>query len=161
MTFDYTDPTSEDKDAVRFLIGDTTDEGHLIEDEEIEYLLGKYMPVYSTVEYTASVAADSIAARFAREASYSADGVSVSLANLGQQFRDLAANLRLQHKNLLVGGEPDVGGITPGEQPDPDIKPLNFGKGMHDNPEAGRQDYGQAADYYLTGYYNVYDMPGA
>lgn len=142
MGFQYGDPGASEKDEVRFLLGDTTDPGHLIEDEEINYLISKWKPLYDSMEYVAAVAADTLAARFAREASYSADGVSISLANLGAQFRELAASLRAQHKNLLVGGLPDAGGITPGEQTDPDIAPFDFGTGMHDNLEAGRQQYG-------------------
>jgi len=142
MTATYTSPDSDDKDAVRFLIGDTNPNQALVTDEEIEWTITKWLPLYNTVEYCASVVADTIAARFAREANYSADGVNISLANLAQQFRDLAANLRVQHKNLLVGGAPDVGGITPGEQTAPDVTPFDFGTGMHDNLEAGRQNYG-------------------
>jgi hypothetical protein len=158
MAFTYDSPAASEKDAVRFLLGDTTDDGHLLEDEEIDWLISKWKPVHGTTEYVAATAAETIAAKFAREANYSADGVSISLAQLGQQFRELAAQLREQHKSLLVGGTPDVGGITPGEQPDPNILPLDFGTGMHDNPEAGRQAYGQRD--YIQGYYDPYTMPG-
>lgn len=142
MAATYTDPSASDKDAVRFLLGDTDPNKALLQDGEIEWLISKWKPIYNTTEYVASVAADTIAARFAREANYSADGVSIGLASLAQQFRDLAVSLRSQHKNLLVGGSPDVGGITPGEQTDADIAPFDFGTGMHDNLEAGRQAYG-------------------
>lgn len=152
-------PSASDRDMVRFLLGDTDMTDALVQDEEIDVILARWLPVVNTVEYAASVVAESIAAKFAREANYSADGVSISLANLGAQFRELAASLREQHKNLLVGGTPDVGGISPGEGYDPDIKPLDFGTGMHDNPEGGRQSYGQAGDY-VYGYYDPYNMPG-
>lgn len=158
MTFTYSDPSASTKDEVRFLLGDTTATGHLIEDEEIAYLWNKWFPLYNSAEYVASVAAETLAAKFAREASYSADGVSISLANLGQQFRDLAVNLRSRSTSSLIGGLPDVGGISPYEGFDPDVKEKDFGTGMHDNPEAGRQDYGSAGDY-INGYYNWY--PGA
>lgn len=142
MTATYTGPATSDRDAVRFLLGDTNVANALVSDEEIDWMITKWKPVYNTMEYVAAAMADSISARFAREANYSADGVSISLANLGQQFRDLAASLRAQHKNLLVGGAPDVGGITPGEQTDVEIAPFDFGTGMHDNLSAGRQEYG-------------------
>lgn len=142
MTTTYSSPDASDKDAVRFLLGDTNMDRALVQDEEITWILSKWKPIYDSVEYVASVVADTIAARFAREANFSADGVSVSLANVANQFRELAANLRAQHKGLLAGGQPDVGGITPGEQTDPSIEPFDFGTGMHDNIEAGRQKYG-------------------
>lgn len=142
MAATYTSPDSSNKDAVRFLTGDTDVDNALLQDGEIDYIITHWTDTQSTVEYYASVAADTIAAKFAREANFSADGVSVGLGNVAMQYRDLAANLREQHKNLLVGGSPDVGGITPGEQTDPDIAPFIFGTDMHDNPEAGRQNYG-------------------
>lgn len=159
MSFTYGNPSASNKDEMRFLLGDTTEDGHLIEDEEIEFILTKWMPVHGTIEFSASVAAETIAARFAREANYSADGVNISLAQLGQQFRDLAISLRERHKSLLVGGLPDVGGISPYEEHNPDIKNFDFGTGMHDNPEAGRQNYGGRDFYY--GYYDPHEMPGA
>jgi len=159
MTFTYADPSASDKDAVRFLLGDTVEAAEMVSDEEIEYMISKWKPVWGTVEFVAAAIAETLAARYVREANYSADGVSVSLANLGNQFRELAASLRQQHKNLLAGGQPDVGGITPGEQTDPEISPFDFGTGMHDNPEAGRQQYGNRD--YTQGYYIPEEMPGA
>src|SRR4051812_22758149 len=159
MTATYVSPSTSDKDAVRFLLGDTVVASPILQDEEIDYLVSRWKPLYNTVEYVASVAADVISARYAREANFSADGVSVSLANLGQQFRDLAASLRSQHKSLLVGGQPDAGGITPGEEDDPSVTPTSFGTQQHDNPEAGRQDYGHrdiTSPYYVAEY-----QPGA
>ena len=143
MTATYVSPDDSEKDEVRFLIGDTSVASALLQDEEIEYLIDKWKPVHGSMEYVASVAAESIAAKFAREANYSADGVSISLAQLGAQFQALAAQLRQMHKNLLVGGQPDAGGISLYEEIDPTVKPLDMGTGMHDNPDAGRQAYGQ------------------
>lgn len=158
MTATYATPDASDKDAVRFLLGDTNMDRPLVTDEEINWIVGKWKPVYETVEFVAAVVADTIAARFAREANFSADGVSVSLANVANQFRELAASLRSQHKSLLAGGQPDVGGITPGEQTAQDIEPFDFGTGMHDNPEVGRQNYGNrgAPGYYAPEFYPGY-----
>jgi hypothetical protein len=158
MTFSYVSPETNEKDAVRFLLGDTNSEVPMLSDEEINWMISRWKPIYHTTEGAAAAIAMSLASRYVREAQYSADGVSVSLANLGNQFRELAAALRQQHKDLLVGGLPDVGGITPGEQTDPDIQPLDFGTGMHDNPEAGRQSYGNRD--YSRGYYDPHEMPG-
>lgn len=143
MTFAYGgDPAASDKDAVRFLLGDVDSAEPLVTDEEILYALDKWADLYGTNEWTAATLADTIASRYAREASISADGVNVSLGIVAQQFRELAASLRQQHKNLLVGGSPDAGGISLYEQADPANAPLAFGTQMHDDPEAGRQDYG-------------------
>ena len=148
MTFVYDAPGVSEKDTIRFLLQDTDSTEPLLQDEEIQYYITRLRDTWS-LEYIASVLADTLAARYAREASYSADGVSVNLAQQAQQFRDLAANLRSQHKNLLVGGLPDVGGITPGEELLPNTRPFSFGTGMHDSIEAGEQDYGGlGASYY-------------
>lgn len=157
MTYSYDTSLAAEKDQVRFLLQDNKGaDNHILEDEEINYGIITWKALYGTLHWVAAMLADTIAARYAGEVSYSADGVSISLGPLGQQYRDLAASLREQHRKLLVGGFPDVGGITPGEQQDPDLAPFNFGTGMGDNPEAGRQDYGSQNPTYLPEYY-----PGA
>ena len=159
MTFEYTDPSTSEKDEIRFLLGDTDASEALLQDEEITYLWNKWSQTYDSAEYVASIAAETIAAKYAREAQFAADGVSMYLANVAQQFRDLAVNLRERYESSLVGGQPDVGGISPYEGPDPDILDKNFGTGMHDNPEVGRQNYG-SRDWVSYGWYDWYNMPG-
>lgn len=157
MTFTYAAPGVSEKDTVRFLIQDTTDSEHYLEDEEIDYAIAKWMPLWGTLEFVAATLAETIASRYAREASYSADGVSISLGPVGDQFRQLAASLRAQHKSLLVGGSPDVGGVSPYEQRPHDIKNFAFGTGMHDDLAAGEQDLGDRG----TPYYPAEEYPGA
>lgn len=143
MTWSYSlNPSTTDKDHVRFLIGDTVEAEPLLSDEEINFLVLTWKDKHS-IYWAAAAACEQIAARYAREASFAADGVSVSLGELQAKFQAQAETLREQHMSLLVGGTPDVGGISAYEQPDPSIAPLVFGTGMHDSREAGRQDYGQ------------------
>lgn len=141
-SYSYDGPDVSAKDTVRFLLQDTVSSDWLLSDEEISYALNRWMPVHGTYEFVAAVLADNLAARYAREASYSADGVSINLAQVAQQFRDLSANLREQHRDSLVGAGPDVGGVSPYEGLPHDVKPFAFGTGMHDDKAAGRQDYG-------------------
>lgn len=150
MTFTYSasDLGTNAVHEVRFLLSDTVEDGRHLEDEEIQYALTKWRDLKGSVEYVAAVLADAIAARYAGEASYNADGVSVSLGPVGDQYRALAIALRSQHKSLLEGGTPDVGGITPFQQRDPSIKNFAFGTGMHDDISAGPQDYGDVDDVY-------------
>ena len=65
MTWTYTgDPSSSERDAVRFLVADTDSTDPLISDEEITYLLSLYTePPHASVG-----AARAIAAKFSREA---------------------------------------------------------------------------------------------
>jgi len=144
-TYSYDGAGTSDKDSIRFLLGDVDlhDASEWqVSDEEIMYAYDLWFPLYHSHSFVASTVADTIAARYAREASYSADGVSVSLGPAGDQYRALAASLREQHKSLFVGAVPDVGGITPDEQLEPNTKPFAFGKGIHDDVEAGPQEYG-------------------
>lgn len=160
-TYSYDVPGATDKDTLRFLIQDTDPHGAgewLVTDEEIQYAYETWYPLYGSHEYVAAVLADTIAARYAREASYSADGVSISLGPVGDQYRMLAASLREQHKSTLVGTAPDAGGMTPNEGMLPGTKPFSFGKRMHDNIEAGPQEYGGIyPPETLPGYYDVPD----
>ena len=144
-TYTYDVPGATDKDTIRFLLQDTDPHGAgewLVTDEEIQWAYDLWYPIYNSHSYVAAALADTIAARYAREASYSADGVSVSLGPVGDQYRALAASLRSQDDALHVGGFPDVGGIAPDEQLEPGTKPFAFGKGLHDNLEAGAQEFG-------------------
>lgn len=150
------DPATSEKDAVRFLLQDTDMGEPLVTDEEIAYAISRWFPIYGTLEYVASTVADVIASRYAREASYSADGVSISLGPVAQQYRDLAASLRQQHKNLFVGGLPDVGGISPDEQLTPGVANFSFGTQMHDYDEAGPQDFGAKT----AAPYRAHEEPG-
>jgi len=145
MTYSYTGPGTSETDTIRFLIQDTDPHNAgewQVTDEEIQWAYDTWYPLYNSDEFVAATLADTIAARYAREASYSADGVSVSLGPVGDQYRMLAASLREQYKQKLVGGYPDVGGIAPDEQLQPGTKPFSFGKGIHDYVEAGPQEFG-------------------
>lgn len=155
MTWTYSgNPITSTTDEIRFLIGDTDDSDPLLQDEEIQYLYNQWFTNYGTVFYVASIACETIAASYAREASHSADGVSVQLGEIQEKFTKQAETLREQHMSLLVGGIPDVGGVTANEQPDPTIAPMIFGTGMHDDLAAGRQDYGSrnAPEYWPEQY---------
>lgn len=156
MTFTYTAPDANDKDAIRFLVGDTDVTDPQLQDEEISWALSIWQPVWGTLQYVASVLAENIAAKYTREANLSADGVSVGLGAVAQQYRDLAQSLREQHNSLLVGGFPDVGGVSPGEGLAWNVKPFTFGKGMDDNVEAGQQDFGGEVELF----YPVEEFPG-
>lgn len=139
----YNGPTASDKDVVRFWLQDTDADDELLTDSEIQYLIDYWKPVHSSMVYIASLAAEVVAARFTREVSVSADGVSVATSELASRYQQLAAKLRDQAKeDSSAGVFPDVGGIMYDPRHDPFIKPLVFGVGFMDNPEAGRADYG-------------------
>lgn len=145
MSFTYTaDPANTPLDAVRLLIGDVDESEAQLQDNEIEWLLDIWAGKGS-LYYVASMAAEAIAAKYSREVTVSADSQSVGMGELQQKYQSLADRLMVLHQQLLAGGLVDAGGVTIGEQPDQTVRPLAFGRGMHDNIEAGPQDYGGKA----------------
>lgn len=146
MTFSYTgSPGDSDIDTIRFYIQDTLAEDAFLTDEEIQFLIDEWMPINDSYLFVASVAAESIASKFAREVSYSADGVTVSGEQLQQKYNDLAQSLRDLYKSASVAGGPSAGGMFLGEEFDDSIKPLSYAMGMNDNRGAGAQEFGGRA----------------
>lgn len=86
MAWTYRDPSSNDKDAVRFRIGDTDRDDKQLQDEEITYLLG----LFTNVVQASAEAARAIAAKYAREASRTVGPVSIQANVKFEHYRDLA-----------------------------------------------------------------------
>ena len=94
MTWTYSgNPSSSDRDAVRFLVGDTTSTDPLISDEEIAYLL----VLYTEPPNAAVGAARAIAAKFSRESDQARTvgdlSLSESLSQKSTQYHHLADHL--------------------------------------------------------------------
>lgn len=143
MAWTYSgDPATSDKDEVRFYLQDTDSGFPLLQDEELQWLIDEWMPRYDSLLYVASVGAATVSRKFAGMVSVSADGVSVQTGDLAQRYRDLALELREQYKAAQVGGEINIDNVLIGHGYDHGIRPLRFAVGLHDNPEAGLQDYG-------------------
>lgn len=143
MSFSYSgDPSTSDRDELRFTLQDTDAGFQLLTDEELDFLLVKWLEKFPSVTFVASIAAATISRKFTGIVAISSDGVSVSTGDLAQRYRDLAANLRDEYKADQVGAEVDITNLLIGYSLDPSIKPLRFGIGLHDNLEAGQQDYG-------------------
>lgn len=148
MAFTYEgDLAGSTKDQVRFLVGDTVPEEFFLHDDEITWLVTQWANKGS-IYYTASMAAEAIAAKFAREVTVSSDSQTVATSELQQKYLDLAARLLRQHETLLTGGQVDMGGVLVSEQPDPTVSSPAFGTGMHDFVEAGPQDRGDDGNAY-------------
>lgn len=132
------------KNQVRFLIGDTNETEPFLQDEEIQFLIALWEKQSGDSPYLiASYAAENIAAKLAREINFSSDSQSLSLDSLQSKYQALAVQLRQQHKDYFAGrGDIYIGGVSTLEWRDPFMKPLAFGRSMHDHVEAGEQDYG-------------------
>lgn len=151
MTFSYgNDPAGSTVDAVRLLIGDTENSTHLVEDESIEWMDDMWKHK-GNVYFVASKTAELLVSKLAREVTFSADSQTVALSELQQKFTDLAMSLWAQGEELqAAGSELFAGGMLRHQFLDPTVAPLAFGTRMHDNPEAGQQDYGDVDQYYSS-----------
>lgn len=145
MTWTYTgNPGSSERDELRFLIQDVFPERPLLTDEELDWLLLEWMPKYDSVSYVGAVACGVITRKFAGIVSVMVDGVSVQTGDLSNRYQQMQADLREEYRAAQgVGVEIDLSNIMVcSDADDEDILPLMFGLGMHDNLEAGQQDYG-------------------
>jgi hypothetical protein len=136
------DPSASTLDEIRFLIGDTSNDGHeRLSDEEITYVITKLGPTYTDALMYAAYCADRIADLFAGEVSISADGVSISTDQLQDKYRTMAQRLREEYARLHgVGAAPFAGGSSLWDDYlDWDVKPRTFAVAMNDNRMAGRQ----------------------
>lgn len=147
MSFTYSgDPADSESDEVRFYLSDTEAPAFLT-DEEIQFLLDRWLPVYDSPIMVAAMAAEAISSKFIGETSITADGVSVDVSGLADRFQALAARLRVMYQEHGLGGEVDISNVMVGTSWDPRIRALMFGIGLHDNLEAGQQEYGGVNRY--------------
>lgn len=141
--FSYSgDPSTSPKDEVRFHLQDTDAGFPLLTDEEIDFQIDEWLPKYDSLIYVAATCADVVSRKFVGIVAVSADGVSVNTADLADRYRLLATELRAQHKASQIGADINIDNVLIGHGRDSGIRPLRFGVGLHDNPEAGNQDYG-------------------
>lgn len=121
-------------------------------------MIGLWPPVNKSIFWTAAEVAERIAAKFAREVTVAADGVSVATGQLAASFTSLAERLRSEHDQYVASGmtHPDFSNWDPfGAEWDPSTPPLSFQMGMHDNPAAGPDL--AAPRQYGFGYYGNYN----
>lgn len=107
MTFSYSPTLPSALHRVRFLLGDTVDAGHLLENQEITAILS-LQPIET---YAAAAIAESLSARFAAQADVSIGATSVSMGERAQRFADLA--VRLRKAGGSIGGGDGSGMMTP------------------------------------------------
>lgn len=129
MTWTYTDPTANDRDEVRFLIGDTDTSDQQLSDEEIAY----FTSTYSDNILAAAYAAEALASKYGRRTDIGMGKLRVSYGALKAHYAELAASLFSRCRATVL-----VGGISISEKEtlceDTDAVQGSFRRGMHDNP---------------------------
>ena len=102
MAFTYVDPSSGDRDKVRFLVQDTDSTDYHLEDAEITYLVSTWGNVYDA----AIAAAEIISGQYAHKTNYSRSigdlSISESYGASAAEFRALASRLKDQRDRLRV-----------------------------------------------------------
>ena len=134
MTWTYgRDPAASNRDAVRFLVGDTDNADPLVTDEEIAYAL----TLEPTNTLTAARVAEALAAKFSRYANQSVGDLSISYSDRVRQLKELAKQLRAE--GTISAATPFAGGISAADKAsrasDSDRVVTAVKVGVHDNPE--------------------------
>lgn len=136
------DPSSSQRDELRFLVQDVDEKVPLLLDLECDYLIATWYPRYGSLGMVAAAAATAISRKFAGLVSIEADGVSVDVSDLSKNYAEMAISLRYEAERAEPGGEVDISDLMTNMSPDLSIKPLVFALSMHDSLWAGQQDYG-------------------
>lgn len=142
MSFTYLGDLSTPLDQTRFLIGDTDPTNPLFVDSEVNGNLSVWLTPISA----AIALATAQAAKYARKATMSVDGLSVNYSDLAKQFTALAQQLRKQMVEYPGGlGTPYVGGVSRADmesnaQDEDRVRPA-FRRGQFDDPQ--RDDVGE------------------
>jgi hypothetical protein len=130
MAWTYVNPTTGDRDKVRFLVGDTNDNDQLVTDEEIEWALET-----ENVYNAAATVALSIALKFARQADKTVDDLSIKYSQKSKNYMDLARELRTR-ANKRSFARPYLGGTSKAQKDsdaeDTDLVQPFFKKGQFD-----------------------------
>ena len=93
MTFSYTAGSTADRDRVRLEIGDTDEDRILFQDAELDDFLTQEG---NSILGSAARACETLATRFARDFTFSADGASFQKGNITQMYMNQAKRLRRQ-----------------------------------------------------------------
>jgi hypothetical protein len=140
MAWTYIDPTTSDRDKVRFLVGDTDTDDQLVTDEEIAWALEN-----ENVYNAAATIALAIATKFARLADKEVDDLSIKYSQRAKNYKDLAADLRTR-ANKRSFARPYLGGTSKAQKDsdavDTDLVQPFFKKGRFDY-EAAEDDEGR------------------
>lgn len=122
------DPSNSDKDAVRFLIGDTDKSDQQLQDAEIQWILSQTQSTYEA----AITAVDQIIAGYSRQVSRTVGSLSIQAQTRAEQYRALRADLQDRMASLQPVADVFFGSEDSDEG-------RAFEMGMHDNPETGDQ----------------------
>ena len=138
MSWSYSgDPSSSDRDALRFLVGDTDTSDQQLSNEELAYLLTEH----GAVRPAGIAACRAMIGKYARLVDQSTGSIRISYSQRIKHYQFLLGEIR---RGRLVA--PYAGGISVSDaetvNEDTDRAAPTFSVGMHDNPT----DYDERTD---------------
>lgn len=140
MSVTYTYPSISNKDAVRWLVGDTNVTDAELQDEEIAFALTQSS---NDVYGAAAICARALAAKYASLVDTKFEDVSSDYSNLRENYLSLAVRLDKQSKKYGSKGlgMPYAGGLTYSDiranEEDPDRVDSKFKQDQFANPPRG------------------------
>jgi hypothetical protein len=144
MTWTYGgDPSANDRDEVRFLVGDIDTNDQLVSDEEIAYAVAEGGSNY----IAAAIVSETIAAQFARDVDFRNGPAQEWASQRYEHFSRKATDLRKRGGALV---KPRFGGQSLADKrslgDDSDVPQPYFSRGMSDMPGGQSHVYGGAED---------------
>tara|TARA_R110000824_G_scaffold20903_14_gene78401 strand:+ start:597 stop:1007 length:411 start_codon:yes stop_codon:yes gene_type:complete len=99
MAFSYTPGSTANRDRVRLEIGDTDSERVLFQDAELDDFLSQEG---NSILGASARACETLAVKFARDFTFSADGASFQKGNVTQMYMNQAKRLRRQARSTTT-----------------------------------------------------------
>lgn len=129
MAWTYSADLTNDRDLVRFLLGDVTQTSFSLQDSEVQYWIGKNTDADGKVDAykTASEIANALANRFATKTN---SDVKIGGMALKYDYQAMASQYRELSERLLDGRT----AIAAGAPTWNDTIPSSFGIGLMDHP---------------------------
>ena len=109
MAFSYTAGSTAERDRVRLEIGDTDSSRVLFEDAELDDFLAQEG---DSILGSAARACETLAVRFARDFTFSADGASFQKGNITQMYMAQAKRLRRVDGYIVYTDSDEVTGLN-------------------------------------------------
>lgn len=112
MSFSYDNSLQTTKDKLRFLVQDTVDNGHFLEDSEILFIAEQFPNLYRA----ASQLCLTIATKINRQAGFKeSDGIQYNPEEKATEYRNLSAEFEQKAKDSIVFSVIPVSSATPSE----------------------------------------------
>lgn len=127
------DPSKSDRDAVRFMVGDTLRERPLLDDKEVDWIITRA----PNLNLRAALACEALWSKFLAISDYTVGSVSKKFSDVAGKFKERAAEFRSEaYKNARVSFPAHLVSTKQALIDDPELAPPQFAVGLADSPLA-------------------------